>query len=150
MVDTGMAPRALAEKLKPLLESHPAVTAVEIAGPGFINLRLKPEHWQQQVAVILRAGKAYGDSDIGQGEPVNVEYVSANPTGPMHVGHCRGAVFGDALAALLDKAGFGVVPFGAFGVPGDLGWMRLSIGAVSVAEIESGLARISDALQSLG
>jgi arginyl-tRNA synthetase len=104
----GMAPRALAEKLKPLLEAHPAVTAVEIAGPGFINLRLKPEHWQQQVAVILRAGKAYGDSDIGQGEPVNVEYVSANPTGPMHVGHCRGAVFGDALAALLDKAGFQV------------------------------------------
>src|SRR3546814_6875709 len=103
-----MAPRALAEAIKPLLEAHPAVTAVEIAGPGFINLRLKPEHWQGQIAAILKTGAAYGDSDLGQGQPVNVEYVSANPTGPMHVGHCRGAVFGDALAALLQNAGFQV------------------------------------------
>jgi arginyl-tRNA synthetase len=104
----GLAPRALAEKLKPLLEANPQVTAVEIAGPGFINLRLKPEYWQAQIATILRAGTAYGDSKAGQGVKVNVEYVSANPTGPMHVGHCRGAVFGDALAALLDKGGFDV------------------------------------------
>ncbi len=101
-------PRALAEKLQPLLAAHEAVTAVEIAGPGFINLRLKPAYWQAQAAVILQAGPAYGDSKLGAGEPVNVEYVSANPTGPMHVGHCRGAVFGDALAALLEKAGFQV------------------------------------------
>jgi arginyl-tRNA synthetase len=99
-------PRALAEKLQPLLAALPSVTAVEIAGPGFINLRLDPAHWQAQAAVILKAGTGYGDSQLGQGEPVNVEYVSANPTGPMHVGHCRGAVFGDALAALLEKAGY--------------------------------------------
>ena len=103
-----LAPRALAEKLQPLLAAHPAVTAVEIAGPGFINLRLKPEYWQRQAAVILKAGTGYGDSQLGAGKPVNVEYVSANPTGPMHVGHCRGAVFGDALAALLEKAGYQV------------------------------------------
>ncbi|WP_374631975.1 arginine--tRNA ligase [Ferrovibrio sp.] len=103
-----LAPRALAEKLQPLLAAHPAVTAVEIAGPGFINLRLQPEYWQQQTAVILKAGIGYGDSQRGEGKPVNVEYVSANPTGPMHVGHCRGAVFGDALAALLEKAGYQV------------------------------------------
>ncbi|WP_428246890.1 arginine--tRNA ligase [Ferrovibrio sp.] len=101
-------PRALAEKLQPLLSRLPAVTAVEIAGPGFINLRLDPSHWQAQAAVILKAGTAYGDSQLGRNEPVNVEYVSANPTGPMHVGHCRGAVFGDALAALLEKAGYAV------------------------------------------
>ncbi|WP_298727955.1 arginine--tRNA ligase [uncultured Ferrovibrio sp.] len=103
-----MAPRALAEQIKPLLEAHEAVEAVEIAGPGFINLRLNTAYWQRQVGVILKAGTAYGDSDLGAGEPVNVEYVSANPTGPMHVGHCRGAVFGDALAALLAKAGYQV------------------------------------------
>ncbi|MBP6819751.1 MAG: arginine--tRNA ligase [Ferrovibrio sp.] len=99
-------PRLLAEKLQPLLAALPSVTAVEIAGPGFINLRLNPAHWQAQTAVILKAGTGYGDSQLGRGEPVNVEYVSANPTGPMHVGHCRGAVFGDALAALLEKAGY--------------------------------------------
>lgn len=103
-----MAPRALAEKLQPLLAAHEAVTAVEIAGPGFINLRLNPAAWQAQAAVILKAGIGYGDSQMGNGAPVNVEYVSANPTGPMHVGHCRGAVFGDALAALLEKAGYQV------------------------------------------
>lgn len=103
-----MAPRALAEKLQPLLLEHPAVTAVDIAGPGFINLRLRPDYWQGQIATIIRAGIAYGDSQFGRGAMVNVEYVSANPTGPMHVGHCRGAVFGDALAALLEKAGYQV------------------------------------------
>lgn len=104
----GLPPRALAEKLKPLLEAHDAVEAVEIAGPGFINLRLKPAYWQTQIATILQLGLDYGDSKLGAETKVNVEYVSANPTGPMHVGHCRGAVFGDALAALLDKAGYDV------------------------------------------
>ncbi|HLT77240.1 MAG TPA: arginine--tRNA ligase [Ferrovibrio sp.] len=104
----GMAPRALADRIKPLLEKLDGVMAVEIAGPGFINLRLDAGYWQRQVGVILKAGQTYGDSQLGAGEPVNVEYVSANPTGPMHVGHCRGAVFGDALAALLEKAGFKV------------------------------------------
>ena len=104
----GMAPRALAEQLKPALEALQGVAAVEIAGPGFINLRLQPAAWQAQVAAILKAGIAYGDSALGQWAKVNVEYVSANPTGPMHVGHCRGAVFGDALAALLHKAGYDV------------------------------------------
>jgi arginyl-tRNA synthetase len=103
-----MSPRALAERLKPLLEALPGVSAVEIAGPGFINLRLVDSFWQAHLREILRLGPAYGASGAGAGEAVNVEYVSANPTGPMHVGHCRGAVFGDALAALLEKAGFSV------------------------------------------
>ena len=103
-----MAPKALAEKLKPALEALPGVTGVDIAGPGFINLRLADSFWQARLADILKAGPAYGDSRIGGGEAVNVEYVSANPTGPMHVGHCRGAVFGDALSGLLEKAGFAV------------------------------------------
>jgi arginyl-tRNA synthetase len=103
-----MAPKALADKLKPALEALPGVTGVEIAGPGFINLRLTDAFWQTRLADILKAGAAYGDSAIGGGEAVNVEYVSANPTGPMHVGHCRGAVFGDALSGLLEKAGFAV------------------------------------------
>ena len=79
-----------------------------LAKPGFINIRLAPEVWHAQLRAILRAGTAYGDSAIGGGERVNVEFVSANPTGPMHVGHGRGAVVGDALAALLAKAGFSV------------------------------------------
>jgi arginyl-tRNA synthetase len=84
------------------------VTAAEIAGPGFLNLRLSDAYWADQLGDILRAGSSYGDSDMGKGVTVNVEYVSANPTGPMHVGHARGAVVGDALAGLLEKAGFGV------------------------------------------
>ncbi len=76
--------------------------------PGFLNIRLDPEVWHAQLCAILRSGTAYGDTDLGRGEPVNVEFVSANPTGPMHVGHGRGAVVGDALAALLAKAGFAV------------------------------------------
>ena len=78
------------------------------ARPGFLNIRLDPAVWQAQLRAILRAGTAYGDSTLGGGERVNVEFVSANPTGPMHVGHGRGAVVGDALAALLAKAGFAV------------------------------------------
>src|ERR1051325_1551417 len=82
--------------------------AVTPARPGFLNIRLDPAVWHAQLRAILQAGRAYGDSAAGGGEPVNVEFVSANPTGPMHVGHGRGAVVGDALAALLAKAGFAV------------------------------------------
>ncbi|MCK0070552.1 arginine--tRNA ligase [Kordiimonas laminariae] len=101
-------PRDIAELLAPRLEGLSDVDAVEIAGPGFINLRLAPSFWQNQVLIILEDGKAFGSSEMGAGEPVNVEYVSANPTGPLHVGHTRGAVFGDALSNLLSKAGFKV------------------------------------------
>jgi arginyl-tRNA synthetase len=104
----GLPPRALAERLAERLRRHDEVTAAEVAGPGFINLRLADAFWQARLAEILRAGPAYGDAAIGAGRAVNVEYVSANPTGPMHVGHGRGAVVGDALAALLAKAGFAV------------------------------------------
>ena len=105
---SGQNPRALAERLKPLLAALPDVTGVEIAGPGFINLRLAEGFWRRQLHAVLMAGPSYGDSTMGRGRLVNVEYVSANPTGPLHVGHCRGAVFGDALAALLEKAGYAV------------------------------------------
>ena len=101
-------PRALAELIAPKLEAIPAVTSVEIAGPGFINLRLSPDAWRDELATILREGEAYGRSDAGKAERVNVEYVSANPTGPLHMGHCRGAVVGDALARVLEAAGFRV------------------------------------------
>src|SRR5258708_29362397 len=103
-----MAPRALAEKLVRRIRRRPKDVAAERAGPGFINLRLADSFWHDRLAEIVRAGPAYGDSRLGAGKPVNVEYVSANPTGPMHVGHGRGAVIGDALAALLAKAGFAV------------------------------------------
>ena len=101
----GLAPRALAELLKPELEVVPGVTSVEIAGPGFINLRLADDIWRAELAAIHAAGDLYGRSDLGGGSIVNIEYVSANPTGPMHMGHCRGAVVGDALASLLEWAG---------------------------------------------
>lgn len=104
----GMQPRALAEKLAAKLKDEAAVTEVTIAGPGFINLRLTNDIWLTGVADILASGAAYGASDLGAGEAVNIEYVSANPTGPMHVGHVRGAVFGDALANLLEKVGYRV------------------------------------------
>ena len=99
-------PRALAGLIVPKLEALPGVTAVEIAGPGFINLRLEEAAWRGELTTILAEGAAYGRSTVGKGERVNVEYVSANPTGPMHMGHCRGAVVGDALASLLEAAGF--------------------------------------------
>jgi arginyl-tRNA synthetase len=83
--------------------------AVEPAPPGFLNIRLAPAVWHAQLRAILEAGTAFGNSSIGRGQKVNIEFVSANPTGPMHVGHGRGAVVGDALAALLQKAGFRVV-----------------------------------------
>ena len=104
----GTNPRALAEAIKPKLEALPPVTSVEIAGPGFINIRLTPDAWRDELRTILREGEDYGLSTIGKNERVNVEYVSANPTGPMHMGHCRGAVVGDSLARLLEAAGFRV------------------------------------------
>jgi arginyl-tRNA synthetase len=96
-----MKPRDIAERLKALLEADDRFSRIEIAGPGFLNLTLVPEAWHKVVPAVLAAGSGYGRVDVGRGEAVNVEYVSANPTGPMHVGHCRGAVFGDALANLL-------------------------------------------------
>lgn len=104
----GKPPRAIAEIIKPKIEALSNVASVEIAGPGFMNLRLKPEAWHQEVKDILKTGTAYGDSTLGKGEKVNVEFVSANPTGPMHAGHVRGAVLGDTLCRLLDKAGYKV------------------------------------------
>jgi arginyl-tRNA synthetase len=104
----GANPRALAELIKPKLEALPPVTSVEVAGPGFINLRLKPDAWRDELRTILNEGDAYGTSTIGRNERVNVEYVSANPTGPLHMGHCRGAVVGDSLARILEAAGFRV------------------------------------------
>jgi arginyl-tRNA synthetase len=104
----GTNPRALAELIKPRLEAVPTITQVEVAGPGFINLRLADNSWRDELVTILAEGERYGLSSIGNNERVNVEYVSANPTGPMHMGHCRGAVVGDALARLLEAAGFRV------------------------------------------
>ena len=101
-------PRALAEQLAARLAENDDIVSAEVAGPGFINLRLTEGVWAKIVAAILAAGTDYGRSVMGGGLKVNVEYVSANPTGPMHVGHCRGAVVGDALASLLDFAGYDV------------------------------------------
>jgi len=104
----GKPPRAIAEIIKPKLAAHPSIAGVEIAGPGFINLRLKSSIWQAELKEILKTGVHYGDSAERQKTKVNVEYVSVNPTGPMHAGHVRGAVVGDALSNLLEKAGFDV------------------------------------------
>jgi len=101
----GTNPRALATLLVPKLEAIAAVETVEIAGPGFINLRLTESTWRAELATILGEAANYGRSEAGAHSRVNVEYVSANPTGPMHMGHCRGAVVGDALAGLLEYAG---------------------------------------------
>ena len=103
-----LQPRDLAGKIADLLSEDKDIVAIDIAGPGFINLSLAPSVWQGQVANVLRAGTAYGNSDIGAEDKVNIEYVSANPTGPMHVGHARGAVVGDALARLLERANYQV------------------------------------------
>ena len=102
------SPKEIAEPLARALAQHAEVAAAEVAGPGFINLRLTDTFWRDQLRDVLGAGTAYGASNIGAGEKVNVEFVSANPTGPLHIGHCRGAVYGDALAALLEKAGYEV------------------------------------------
>ncbi len=104
----GTNPRALAGLIVPKLAELDEVVSAEAAGPGFINIRLKPDVWQDELRTILDAGSDYGRSNLGAGARVNVEYVSANPTGPMHMGHCRGAVVGDALASLLEHAGYAV------------------------------------------
>ncbi|MER9264947.1 arginine--tRNA ligase [Mesorhizobium sp. M0410] len=105
---TGQNPRALAERLAEALRADEDIAAAEIAGPGFVNLRLKDGFWQAHLTALLGEGRNYGRSTIGGGKKTNVEYVSANPTGPMHVGHCRGAVVGDALANLMAFAGYDV------------------------------------------
>ncbi|MER8723094.1 arginine--tRNA ligase [Mesorhizobium sp. M1027] len=105
---TGQNPRALAERLAEGLRADEDIAAAEIAGPGFVNLRLKDGFWQAHLTALLGEGRNYGRSTIGGGKKTNVEYVSANPTGPMHVGHCRGAVVGDALANLMAFAGYDV------------------------------------------
>ncbi len=104
----GAKPRALADMLAERLETHTDVERVQVAGPGFVNLWLAETFWHGRLVDILEAGADYGVSDLGKGERVNVEYVSANPTGPLHVGHGRGAVVGDALASLLEKVGYDV------------------------------------------
>ncbi|MGE3714479.1 MAG: arginine--tRNA ligase, partial [Alphaproteobacteria bacterium] len=104
----GKKPRDIATVIAAELEKLDHVTQVEIAGPGFINITLSPVVWQMAVLDILAQGRDYGTTDMGNGKRVNVEYVSVNPTGPMHVGHGRGAVYGDALASLLQKAGYDV------------------------------------------
>tara|TARA_R110002110_G_scaffold30377_28_gene107723 strand:- start:770 stop:2515 length:1746 start_codon:yes stop_codon:yes gene_type:complete len=104
----GMKPRDIADALANKLSEDARITSADVAGPGFLNLRLAPVVWQGIAGTILTQGTDFGRGSLGQGQKVNVEYVSANPTGPLHVGHTRGAVFGDALASLLDFAGFDV------------------------------------------
>jgi len=104
----GKTPRMIADSLAKRLTSDPRIAVVEIAGPGFLNLRLHPAVWHDVVAEAIDSGASFGHSGMGAGVKVNVEYVSANPTGPLHVGHTRGAVFGDALASLLAFAGYNV------------------------------------------
>ena len=105
----GLKPRDLAEALVAELSKLDSVTSAEIAGPGFINLRLSDATWIAELRAIGTLAADYGRSTLGGGKTVNVEYVSANPTGPMHMGHCRGAVVGDALATLLEFAGHKVI-----------------------------------------
>lgn len=103
---SGQNPRALADRIVATLREDADVAGAEVAGPGFVNLRLTDAFWQKHLAFILSKATDYGRSTAGAGRKVNVEYVSANPTGPMHVGHCRGAVVGDALANIMDFAGY--------------------------------------------
>jgi arginyl-tRNA synthetase len=104
----NMKPRDIATQLALKLARLPEVAEAEVAGPGFLNLRLQPDVWRAELAAIKAAGADYGRSALGQGKTINVEYVSANPTGPMHMGHCRGAVVGDAMSGLLGFAGYKV------------------------------------------
>ncbi len=101
-------PRDIAEPLLARLKANPDVVDGAVAGPGFINLKITDSFWRERLRECLKQGIAYGDSQVGAGAKVNVEYVSANPTGPLHVAHARGAVVGDALANLLAKAGYAV------------------------------------------
>lgn len=102
------SPRAVAEEMASLLKTNPHIGSVELAGPGFINFRLKPETWQRVVPEIEKAQDAYGQSSAGSGRKAQVEYVSANPTGPLHIGHGRGAAVGDSVARILRAAGYDV------------------------------------------
>ena len=104
----GMQPRAIADALAAKLMQDPRVAGADVAGPGFLDLRLEPAAWQGLLREVLEQGTSYGRSAMGGARRVNVEFVSATPTGPMHVAHARGAVVGDALAALLDFAGYQV------------------------------------------
>src|SRR5271156_412969 len=106
--EAGLKPRDLAERLAVELGKRAEITGVEVAGPGFINLTIAPVVGRAALRAAIRAGPDLGKGGLGKAEPINVEYVSANPTGPLHVGHCRGAVFGDALANLLVFSGFAV------------------------------------------
>lgn len=106
---TKQAPKLIAEQISTELNKHEFIESANIAGPGFINITLKKEIWQAQLVEIVKQGNKYGDSCVGKGIKVNVEYVSTNPTGPMHIGHARGAVYGDALSTLLKKCQFDVV-----------------------------------------
>jgi arginyl-tRNA synthetase len=104
----GQPPRAIAALILPKLQQEPTIAQAEIAGPGFINLRLNPTAWHGTITEILQSGLDYGTCDLGQGQSINIEFVSVNPTGPMHAGHVRGAVLGDALASLLQRVGYRV------------------------------------------
>ena len=105
----GAKPRDLAAQFATRLQAIDGVTNIEIAGPGFINMRVKPALWAAELTAIIAAGDDYGRNDSGQGRPVNVEYVSANPTGPLHAAHARGAVLGDAMASMLEFCGWNVI-----------------------------------------
>ncbi len=104
----GLNPRTLAEKIINLLKNDLSIENIEVAGPGFINIKLTKLFWQDVIKSMLELGLSYGRISMGQGKRINVEYVSANPTGPMHVGHCRGAVVGDVLSNLLQFAGYSI------------------------------------------
>ena len=106
--EANQSPLALAQILLPHFKTLPNVEEVSIASPGFINFRMKPDFWLRHLKEILKTGMTYGDSSVGQGKSVNVEYPSVNPTGPVHMGHCRISVVGDVMAALLKKAGYTV------------------------------------------
>lgn len=106
---TKKSPRDVAAMLEPYIAAYPHVTEVTIAGPGFINIRVAPSAWYEVVRTIIKQEIKFGDSQIGKNERINLEFVSANPTGPMHIGHVRGAVFGDSLARVLQKVGYDVV-----------------------------------------
>ncbi|MBS40971.1 MAG: arginine--tRNA ligase [Rhodospirillales bacterium] len=105
---SDMKPHDLGKIIADRLKEKNEFKTIEIAGPGFINIRLVRKFWRSLIPIILKSGIGYGDSNIGKGQLVNIEYVSANPTGPMHIGHARGAVFGDALSSLLEKVGYKV------------------------------------------
>lgn len=104
----SLSPRQVAEKIVPHLQTHDDIESVAIAGPGFINVTFTHNFWHRHLKTLLTSETSYGDSTLGHGQKLNIEYVSVNPTGPMHVGHCRGAIVGDILASLLQKAGYDV------------------------------------------